>query len=92
MYQNVSEAVVATVVATRLVIAIVRLERLNCTRFGCRQYTDWRMASISNESATVVQFTCKGMDVCTESETMAVMFSALVDCIWVPNTSAGSSD
>jgi hypothetical protein len=50
------------------------------------------MASNSSESATVVQFTCSGTDVCTASETMAVMFSALADCIWVPNTSAGSSD
>jgi hypothetical protein len=50
------------------------------------------MASISSESATIVQFTCNGMDVCTAFETMVVMLSALVDCIWVPNTSAGSND
>jgi hypothetical protein len=50
------------------------------------------MASISSESATIVQFTGDDMDVCTVSETTAVMFSAVVDCIWVPNTSAGNSD
>jgi hypothetical protein len=50
------------------------------------------MASISSESATNVQFICGGTDACTASETMAVMFSASVDCIWVPNTSAGNNE
>ena len=91
MYQKVSEAAVQTAMQIRLARAIVTLERLNRTRSGCKQYTDCNMASISSGSATNVQFTCNGTDACTASETMAVMFNALVDCIWVPNTSAGNN-
>jgi hypothetical protein len=50
------------------------------------------MASINSDSATNVQFTGDDADVCKVSEMMAAMFSAVVDCIWVPNTSAGNSD
>ena len=50
------------------------------------------MASISTDNATNVQLICSGTVARTVAETMAVTFSASVDCTWAPNTSAGSNE